>query len=34
MHKLQLNKVLLEVGHGVAQLGEAILQALEGIGRR
>jgi|SRR5690242_11876420 len=31
VHQLQLHKVLLQVGHGVAQLGEPVLQALERI---
>lgn len=34
VHELQLHKVLFQVGHGVAQLCEAVLQALERIGRR
>jgi hypothetical protein len=34
MHKLQLHKVLLEIGHGVTQFGKAILEAFEGISRR
>ena len=33
VHQLQLHKVLLQVGHCVAQLGEAILEAFEGIAR-
>jgi hypothetical protein len=34
MHQLQLDKIRLEVGHGVAELGEAILKALERVSRR
>ena len=32
VHQLQLHKVLLQVCHGVAQLGESVLQALERVG--
>lgn len=32
MHKLQLHEILLQVGHGVGQLCEPVLQAFEGIG--
>jgi hypothetical protein len=34
MHELQLDKIRLEVGHGVTELGEAILEALERVCRR
>ena len=33
VHELQLHEVLLQVGHGVAQLGEPVLQPVERIGR-
>lgn len=32
VHQLQLHKVLLQVGHGVAQLRKPILQTIERIG--
>lgn len=34
VHKLELDKVLLEIGHGVAELGESILQVSERVLRR
>lgn len=31
VHELQLHEVLLQVGHGVAELGKAILEIFEGV---
>lgn len=33
VHQLQLHEVLFEIGHGIAELSEPVLQALERIGR-
>jgi hypothetical protein len=33
MHQLELHEVLLEVGHGIAQFCEPILEALERVAR-